>query len=94
MIVVGRGAFVDPGIRPNLFGRPYGTGQENIGGQMSKIFISYRRTDMAVAGRIYDRLVGRFGENAVYMDLKNIRVSDPWSVHITKALLGCEVGLL
>jgi hypothetical protein len=38
--------------------------------------------------------VGRFGENAVYMDLKNIRVSDPWSVHITKALLGCEVGLL
>src|SRR5262249_35601391 len=60
---------------------------------MSRIFISYRRTDVAVAGRIYDRLVGCFGATAVYMDLINIRVSDPWSVHITKALLGCEVGL-
>jgi|SRR5215475_3464257 len=60
---------------------------------MSKIFISYRRTDIAVAGRIYDRLVGCFGANVVYMDQKNIGVADPWSVHITKALLGCEVGL-
>jgi formylglycine-generating enzyme required for sulfatase activity len=61
---------------------------------MSKIFISYRRADGAIAGRIYDRLVGRFGTKAVYIDLKNIPLSDPWPVHITKALLGCEVGLV
>jgi hypothetical protein len=34
---------------------------------MTKLFISYRRDDSAdIAGRIYDRLVAKFGEEAVF----------------------------
>ena len=37
---------------------------------MSSIFLSYRRQDApGHAGRIYDRLVERFGKDNVYMDL-------------------------
>lgn len=40
---------------------------------MDKIFISYRRADMSgLAGRVYDRLVQRFGKNAVFMDVDSI----------------------
>ena len=38
-----------------------------------RIFISYRRADSAgYAGRIYDRLIAHFGENAVFMDVDTI----------------------
>ncbi len=41
---------------------------------MPKIFISYRRNDSAPsAGRIYDRLEGRFGQGQVFMDVDTIR---------------------
>ncbi len=41
---------------------------------MPKIFISYRRSDSAAhAGRIYDRLEGRFGQGQVFMDVDAIR---------------------
>ena len=41
---------------------------------MPKIFISYRRSDSATsAGRIYDRLEGRFGPGQVFMDVDTIR---------------------
>jgi len=41
---------------------------------MPKIFISYRRNDSATsAGRIYDRLEGRFGQGQVFMDVDTIR---------------------
>ena len=34
---------------------------------MSKLFISYRRDDSAdVAGRIYDRLLGRYGADSIF----------------------------
>ncbi len=41
---------------------------------MPKIFISYRRDDSAGhAGRLYDRLVDRFGQGQVFMDVDAIR---------------------
>ena len=41
---------------------------------MPKIFISYRRNDSASnAGRIYDRLEGRFGQGQVFMDVDTIK---------------------
>lgn len=37
------------------------------------IFISYRRSDSAdVTGRIYDRLIGKFGKKAVFKDVDSI----------------------
>ena len=40
---------------------------------MSKIIVSYRRSDsQAVAGRIVDRLISRFGPDFVFMDVDNI----------------------
>jgi transcriptional regulator with XRE-family HTH domain len=37
------------------------------------IFISYRRSDQpALAGRLYDKLLGRFGEAQVFMDVDSI----------------------
>jgi hypothetical protein len=41
---------------------------------MPKIVISYRRNDSATsAGRIYDRLEGRFGQGQVFMDVDAIK---------------------
>jgi TIR domain-containing protein len=41
---------------------------------MSGIFISYRREDSApYAGRLYDRLSARFGEEFVFMDVDDIK---------------------
>jgi hypothetical protein len=41
--------------------------------QLGLIFISYRRDDSAdIAGRIYDRLVQRFGEDSVFKDVDSI----------------------
>ena len=38
---------------------------------MSSVFISYRREDTAGhAGRLYDRLVQRLGEDSIFMDLE------------------------
>lgn len=40
---------------------------------MDKIFISYRRADSpGIAGRVYDRLVERFGREAIFMDVDSI----------------------
>jgi TolB-like protein len=38
-----------------------------------KIFVSYRRTDSeGITGRIRDRLVGRYGDDSIFMDIDNI----------------------
>jgi hypothetical protein len=38
-----------------------------------QIFISYRRDDTSAwAGRLYDRLINRFGSNMIFMDVDNL----------------------
>src|ERR1700737_623762 len=39
---------------------------------MPKIAISYRRTDSDATGRIFDRLVQRYGKDSVFRDIDNI----------------------
>lgn len=40
---------------------------------MPRIFISYRRSDsQGITGRIYDRLVEKFGERSVFQDVDDI----------------------
>jgi TIR domain len=60
---------------------------------MPRICISYRRSDStAIVGRIYDRLVGRYGAESVFMDLNDIPYGADFRKHIQAAFQ--ETGLL
>src|ERR1700730_9492615 len=49
---------------------------------MPKIAISYRRTDSDATGRIFDRLVHRYGKGSVFRDIDNI----PFGIDFRKAV--------
>lgn len=50
------------------------------------IFISYRRTDSDIAGRIADRLLGEFGSDGVFLDVDNIPIGRDFRVVIDQAM--------
>lgn len=59
---------------------------------MPNVAISYRRADTAmIAGRIYDRLVARYGEDAVFIDFDKIPFGTDFRDHIRKTLLQTKV---
>jgi hypothetical protein len=61
---------------------------------MSAIFISYRREDMAGnAGRIYDRLVDRFGPERVYRDVDSGQPGEDFVETIRNTVKGSDVLL-
>ena len=61
---------------------------------MSKIIISYRRSDSAAtAGRIYDRLIDRYGEASVFMDVDKIPFGIDFRHHIQEVLRDADVLL-
>jgi hypothetical protein len=41
-------------------------------GQNPKIVVSYRRSDSAMAGRIFDRLAQHFGKSNLFIDIDNV----------------------
>ena len=62
---------------------------------MAGLFISYRRDDSAgYAGRLFDALVRRFGEPAVFMDLTDIAPGSDFVETIDRAVGSCEVLLV
>ena len=61
---------------------------------MPKILISYRRSDTAgVAGRIFDRLVARFGHEFIFMDVDHIPFGIDFRDHIRETLLAGDMLL-
>ncbi len=57
-----------------------------------KIFISYRRVDSAhAAGRLYDSLSARFGEDQVFMDVEHLDPGVNFVEAINKAVSECDV---
>ena len=59
-----------------------------------KVFISYRRKDTAAyAGWLYERMVARFGENNIFMDLEMPPGID-FHERITEVVSGCVVLLI
>jgi hypothetical protein len=59
---------------------------------MDGIFISYRRDDSAgYAGRLYDRLVGYFGAERVFMDVEGIEPGLDFVEAIERAVGSCRV---
>ena len=62
---------------------------------MTRIFISYRRSDsIGHTGRIYDRLVAEFGKASVFMDVDNIPLGADFSKHIAQEVSKCQVVLV
>ena len=58
---------------------------------MKNIFISYRRDDdaaAAMAGRLYDSLSGRFGQERVFFDVDSITGGELFEKRIAKLSIG------
>jgi len=61
---------------------------------MAKLFLSYRREDSAgVAGRIYDRLRGYFGPDAVFFNVDSVPLGVDFQEYIESLLSHCGVFL-
>jgi TIR domain len=61
---------------------------------VGRVFISYRRQEASgLAGRLYDRLAARFGEDQVFMDVDTITLGVDFAEAITQAVSTCEVLL-
>jgi outer membrane protein assembly factor BamB len=59
------------------------------------IFLSYRREETGhVAGRLADRLIARFGEHTVFMDIDSIPPGADFVEVIQRAVRGCDVLLV
>jgi hypothetical protein len=55
-------------------------------GQNPKIVVSYRRSDSAMAGRIFDRLAQHFGKSSLFIDIDNVPFGVDFRKHIDDAL--------
>src|SRR5215472_941437 len=61
-------------------------------GEGGGIFVSYRRRESRdFAGRLYDRLAGRFGESQVFIDVDTIEPGVDFAEEISRAVAACEV---
>jgi len=61
----------------------------------SGIFISYRRQDEPnFAGRLYDRLVARFGRSKVFIDVDTIELGLDFAEVIDQSLSQCEIMIV
>jgi len=59
---------------------------------MPRIFISYRRDDSGgYAGRLYDRLRERFGEDQIFMDIDTLQPGLDFVEAINRAVGSCDV---
>jgi hypothetical protein len=68
--------------------------EEHRSPSSKRIFISYRRDDSAAyAGRLYDRLAERFGDQQVFMDVDSIEPGIDFEVAIAQAVGSCQVAL-
>jgi len=60
-----------------------------------RIFVSYRREDtQQAAGRLFDRLVERFGDAEVFRDIDRIPAGVNFGDHIIERLKRCDVVLV
>src|SRR5260370_9144100 len=61
---------------------------------MPRIVISCRREDSGViTGRIFDRLVARYGRDAIFRDIDNIPIGVDFRTHIDQVLGASDVVL-
>ena len=66
----------------------------NTGTRLGRVFISYRRSDSAdISGRIYDRLIGRFGKEPIFKDVDSIPLGIDFKEYLGKKVGECDVLL-
>ena len=59
------------------------------------VFICYRRDDSAdITGRFYDRLVSRFGKDAIFKDVDSIPLGVDFRTHVDQTIRNCSVVLV
>src|SRR5215218_10065225 len=59
-----------------------------------RVFIRYRRQESSgMAGRLYERLAARLGEDQVFMDVDTIALGVDFAEVITQAVSTCQVLL-
>jgi hypothetical protein len=60
----------------------------------AQVFVSYRRTDSAdISGRIYDRLVTKFGRKAVFKDVDSIPLGIDFKEYLDQKVGECDALL-
>src|SRR5262249_8632524 len=58
---------------------------------MASIFISYRRADAGGhAGRLFDRLTARFGDDRVFLDIQDIHPGQNYASSIEDTIATCD----
>ena len=61
----------------------------------AKLFINYRREDTApYAGRLYDRLTERFGEDKVFIDIDQIGPGEDFVEVINRKVGTCDIAIV
>ncbi len=61
----------------------------------AKLFINYRREDTRhAAGRLYDRLIQRFGDDQVFMDIDQIEPGEDFVEVINRKVGTCDVAII
>ena len=61
---------------------------------MPRMFLSYRRADAAaITGRIFDRLVARYGRDVVFMDIDDIPIGTDFKKYVDGVLRKCDILL-
>jgi len=61
---------------------------------MNRVFISYRRQDSAhAAGRIFDHLAQRLGDEVVFRDVETIPEGTDYEEYIKSSITRCDILL-
>src|SRR5215471_15541755 len=61
----------------------------------AKLFINYRREDTRhAAGRLYDRLIQRFGDDQVFMDIDQIEPGEDFVEVIHRKVGTCDIAIV
>ena len=61
----------------------------------AKVFINYRREDTRhAAGRLYDRLIQRFGADQVFMDIDQIEPGEDFVEVINRKVSVCDIAIV
>ena len=70
------------------------TTESDVSTRSGHIFVSYRRSDSAdVAGRIYDRLVGKFGKDPIFKDVDSIPLGLDFKDYLEQKVSECDALL-
>lgn len=84
-------AFLPPAAQKKKIKQPI---PSSLSTTAARIFVSYRRSDSAdIAGRIYDRLTGRFGRDAIFKDVDSIPLGLDFKEYLEKQVGQCDVML-